>query len=255
MNKNILLLSLIFFTLSANAVTRTWDGGGNGVTWEDPLNWDTNTLPCTTCDVVIYYAGVTLNSSVTVNSLLIGQKVYPYNTGGLSISSGATLTASNSGGIGVEVYFNSILSLAGTLNVSGSLTGLLNEGDANFLTSLGSSVTISNTTGYGFVNNGNSALQGDMNITNCGAGITNSKTLSISGDVIIDNVTGSGLVNLIDSFGGLSELTINSGGKLSINESDDYGIYTRTKIYNNGEISIENAGTYGISFDSPILGP
>ncbi len=34
-----------------------WDGGGDGINWTDPLNWDTNALPGSDDDVVIDVAG------------------------------------------------------------------------------------------------------------------------------------------------------------------------------------------------------
>ena len=40
----------------------SWDGGGDNVSVDDPLNWDTDTNPTSTDDVVINAPGVTLGS-------------------------------------------------------------------------------------------------------------------------------------------------------------------------------------------------
>src|SRR5690349_10625040 len=35
----------------------SWDGGGNGTSWSDPLNWSTNSLPGLNDDVLIDVPG------------------------------------------------------------------------------------------------------------------------------------------------------------------------------------------------------
>ncbi len=55
----------------------TWDGGGDNLNWEDPLNWDSDSLPALTDDVFLPFLGgpapteVQLSSSVAVQSLTI----------------------------------------------------------------------------------------------------------------------------------------------------------------------------------------
>ena len=48
-------LAFIFllFIQFLNAQTIQWDGGGDGVNWSDPLNWDSNNIPSVTDDVFI----------------------------------------------------------------------------------------------------------------------------------------------------------------------------------------------------------
>jgi len=46
------------------AVTVHWDGGGDGTSWSDPLNWDTDTLPGADDDVII---NVTEDPTVTID--------------------------------------------------------------------------------------------------------------------------------------------------------------------------------------------
>ncbi len=78
-------LSPTFESLEQRALLAvvTWDGGGDGITWEDPANWDTNVLPTAADDVIIAdlpSAGgtyVTLNSSQQINSLnLLGSDIF-----------------------------------------------------------------------------------------------------------------------------------------------------------------------------------
>ena len=45
--------------------TITWDGGGDGTTWEDPLNWVGDALPGSADDAVL---GIPANPSITVSS-------------------------------------------------------------------------------------------------------------------------------------------------------------------------------------------
>ena len=50
----------------------SWDGGGDGTTWEDPLNWSGDALPGVNDDAVLDVAtnpNITLSSIQTVNSV------------------------------------------------------------------------------------------------------------------------------------------------------------------------------------------
>jgi len=51
----ILLLTALILVgaLTGLAQTISWDGGGDGVSWSDPLNWSGDQLPGPTNDVVI----------------------------------------------------------------------------------------------------------------------------------------------------------------------------------------------------------
>ena len=54
-----------------------WDGGGDGTSWHDPLNWDTDALPAVADDVVIDIPGdVTVRhttGATEVNSLTLAE--------------------------------------------------------------------------------------------------------------------------------------------------------------------------------------
>ena len=57
------ILSFAVSTQPQFSPTVTWDGGGNGTSWTDPLNWSTDALPGTN-DMVFIPAGI--SSSVTM---------------------------------------------------------------------------------------------------------------------------------------------------------------------------------------------
>jgi ELWxxDGT repeat protein len=54
-------------------LVKLWDGGGDGASWSDPLNWSDNTLPTASDDVVISVSGApvtNISASVTIRSLV-----------------------------------------------------------------------------------------------------------------------------------------------------------------------------------------
>ena len=57
----LVLLAFASFAASSLAGTVTWDGGGDGMSWHDPLNWNTDTLP-TDADAVV----INVASNVTI---------------------------------------------------------------------------------------------------------------------------------------------------------------------------------------------
>ena len=55
------------------AATIIWDGGGDGTSWSDGLNWDTDVPPVPADDVLIDTSSTVLISEpITVNSIVIG---------------------------------------------------------------------------------------------------------------------------------------------------------------------------------------
>jgi hypothetical protein len=49
----------------------SWTGAAANTQWEDPANWSCGAVPDSNTDVVINFGTVTLNSNVTVRSLLV----------------------------------------------------------------------------------------------------------------------------------------------------------------------------------------
>jgi hypothetical protein len=68
--KKLFLLPLLLSHLPAALIT--WDGGGDGTTWQDPANWDGDVVPTEIDDVVIDDPAdpvITVSGSLTVRSL------------------------------------------------------------------------------------------------------------------------------------------------------------------------------------------
>ena len=59
--RNTVAVVWIAGSVGAAATTVSWDGGGDGTSWHDPLNWSDNKVPAATNDVL-----VTVTGSVTV---------------------------------------------------------------------------------------------------------------------------------------------------------------------------------------------
>ncbi|MCB9154976.1 MAG: DUF11 domain-containing protein [Caldilineae bacterium] len=109
-------------------VMKTWDGGGDGVSWSDPLNWDPNGVP-TAADDVEFSTNITVNIDVAavVNALTLTaatlegsgdltiQGLFTWHTGTLQGS--GTVTAS--GGV--------LLSDAGTKRIIGRTLDLMSD--------------------------------------------------------------------------------------------------------------------------------
>ena len=76
-----------------------WDGGGDGVSWHDPLNWDGDILPTAGDDVsidVAENAALAFTSSagaVAINSLQIAEAI-AFTGGSLTVATDAALTGS-----------------------------------------------------------------------------------------------------------------------------------------------------------------
>jgi len=105
-----LTISFFIFSYSisqAQAVTVIWDGGGNGTSWSDPLNWDNDVLPSSDDDIFINqnpggYQTVdldipfSLSGNLTIDSdpLQMGQD-YLYISSGLVINGGTLQNGGN----------------------------------------------------------------------------------------------------------------------------------------------------------------
>ncbi len=95
-----------------------WDGGGDGTSWHDPLNWDTNVLPTSVDDVTIDVPG---NVTVVVNSISGGPVVnsiqsnefLQLSAGDLAVNAASTFAA------GISVSFGSLTG-SGDITLGGS---------------------------------------------------------------------------------------------------------------------------------------
>ncbi|MEN0004901.1 MAG: T9SS type A sorting domain-containing protein [Bacteroidota bacterium] len=230
--KRILLLTSIYLLFAlitiAQAATITWDGGGNGTTWTDANNWDTNTVPGSGDDVVLSTAAtITLGSSTSIQSLAITS-----SSVSLTISSSITLTI-DGGTIGIDMD-------AGTLDNNGTITisntsddGVNAEGDLTFNNNAGASLMITNAGDYSIILNDDS---GDIPTLN------NRGIISTTGGVN-------------DGLGMFDGPTFNNfdTGQLTITDAGDFGIriFRGNPIFNNdGIVTITNSADDGIYSDS-----
>ena len=89
---NLTIASLLAFTLTSSlAATITWTGGGDGTSWSDSHNWDSNAVPGTADDAVISGASgtVNVNSTVTIRSLQC-QRAFNIVSGAFAVTAGAS---------------------------------------------------------------------------------------------------------------------------------------------------------------------
>jgi hypothetical protein len=109
----------VVFVISAQAVTRTWDGGGDGRNWTDTLNWNPDGTTTASDNLT-----VGLSASVTN-----GQSAFA----SLEIQTNASVTLAG------DLTSGRTLSVAGTLNKAGVLR--LNGAAINLSGHLGSGIT------------------------------------------------------------------------------------------------------------------
>ena len=158
MTKKILLAILLpLHATIGQAATVAWDGGGDGSTWSDPLNWTTDTVPSTSDDVIINDPGtvtIRVTDSVTIQSLDCQEN--------LILTSGTfTLIAGNSSITGTLQ-----LNPETSLQVDGPTAALLASGSAsinngNLYALNGGSLTLSLLTSYESTSNADHFLRAD----------------------------------------------------------------------------------------------
>src|SRR3972149_3549537 len=196
-----IFLSIFFlstvYTLGAN---RTWDGGGDGINWNNANNWSQNTVPLAT-DNAFIPAGftVTVSANATINSIIFNSsnnpatRILTVNSGVvLTVTSGITLRNDNNTNMSAEIAGAGTINCA-SVRVGGTTTSL--SGDATTtLTSTISTLSIS----------GNLRLDGEDD----GSDDNNSVLNLNSGSVNI-----GGTVNLIAEFGSTATLTLANGAQ------------------------------------------
>jgi hypothetical protein len=67
---NLGIVFVLVGCLSARAAVVSWDGGGDGATWQDANNWSGDQLPGTTSDVVISIPGTNFTVVITANAFV-----------------------------------------------------------------------------------------------------------------------------------------------------------------------------------------
>jgi len=107
-----LLLSFLLAGFSLIPVSSyaqiTWDGGGDGTSWDNPFNWDPDIVPGASEDVFITTGTPTLNVTATVNTLVM--------TNG-TLGGTETLTIS-----GLFTWSSGTISGSSTINANGGIS-------------------------------------------------------------------------------------------------------------------------------------
>ncbi len=144
-----LLFLLVLFGVQNSFAQKTWDGGAGTSNWGDANNWNNNTLPISS-DNVIIGNGVTvvLNVDATVASLTIGgasNSTFTIGSGNqnrtftvsgtVTVNSGVTLTSTGNGGNTFNIGGN--LSNAGTFSDNGGDMNVIFNGGSQTISGAG----------------------------------------------------------------------------------------------------------------------
>ncbi len=211
--RRFLSIALVLLSFTCFAATVTWDGGAGTPNWGDAANWDTNTLPGISDDVVINNDSVVFNLNTTIESLLLNSAV-------LDLVSGSdSLIVTGNGGTGIRLMNNSKLKIDRPLKVQNvSLDGVY--------------MTDSFLAVYKF---------GSLSIDQAGGnGINldiNSSIYNEKGHIYVSNTFSLGVLNI----GGIT----NTGG-LEVFDCGSSGIKNDGNLLNSGQISLEDNGSAGL---------
>ena len=206
----------------------TWDGGGDGYSWSDPLNWSNDLVPTYYDNVVIYIPG-NLCIDITygayaVHSLQLDNDIFVDMGGNLTIGApGKTSTLSSSSNIG---FSNGVLSLAGNWSDAGSIsldTGVINLGGSFTYADL---PTVNRNSGFGIIN-----LTGILDNTG--------NTLTFNGNTGYWNLAGGGRI-----LGGTVNIT--TGGGLAITaDSGNPGTLENVRLY--GTVTVPDGACLAVA--------
>ena len=184
-------------TLDVLSVTFAWDGGGDAVSWTDPLNWSLDVLPDNTIDVLLPAVNVIVDGVADANSLTLA--------GNLGIAAGGILTIQDSivdlqvnAGASLTVNGGTLANLGGATFAGGFTLASGNAdftGAATFSGSFDANGGTLNLVGGGTLSNTNNNWRGGS-ITGgaalvLGAVADDGTTLALSGpdDKTLDTIT------------------------------------------------------------------
>jgi hypothetical protein len=108
-------LSLISVSQMTNAATLTWNGDGDGSSWSDGDNWDTNNAPSAADTMVIGGSAVVDFDTTFTSSLGSGSTVINVNgTAQLNLNGGAlTFTDGNANSSPINIGNDAVLNITG----------------------------------------------------------------------------------------------------------------------------------------------
>jgi hypothetical protein len=243
-------LSLGSLQQKAYAATVTWDGGGDGVNFSDPLNWDTDTVPTSTDNIVIGPADITvsMDTDFTLNST---GSITISGAGQLVIQSGKALV--NAGDVTLDYDVDEDF-VTPSIHIS-SLASFSNSGSILIVNTGKNSTGITNSgafTNSGIVDIQSSSAKLNFGIYSIDGTINNSGTINIqstgfAGIYRFDVIDNSGTINIQNANGVGMYATVDNSGTVIVENSgtDTRGIYAFTSgpIDNTGEITVADSGT------------
>lgn len=227
--------------------TCTFNGDGDGSDWDDPDNWDTDSVP-TSADNVVIPAGFSVNN---YNS-------YYYEAGNILINSGGSLDLVGSAGYAsvIENYGTLSYSDSNTYGVTvtayGGSTSYVDDGIATVEVFAGASLTLVNMSLYPGAASADVYVGGVLNIPNSSWVDLNANiegTLNVSGWLGSNQsltgagfvVSSGGVVNLSDmnsqlmSFAAGATLNVLDGGVLV--GPDSFGMYIGSAAFNAASVA------------------
>lgn len=242
---SIILALLILPQISLSfAAPVSWDGGGDGVDWFDPNNWDSDTLPLDSDDVIIDgNANVDLSSQFLITS------------GSLIIKEGSTLFMTEESPI-VMLDVGGLLTNDGTVVISNEVdvTGMMiNNGDIIIQSEFDSAsphIFIVDEQGV-LVNNGNILLTDGGSIDNFNF-LNNLGNITIEADGIYQNRfnTTNGAIFTVKQDGTLhNAFNFTNNGSIIV-EGRLTGEGNQDVLTNNDKIENKPSGFFGIPSDS-----
>ncbi len=244
MNKQLANLAAIIglLLLPVFSVAQTFDGGGDGTSWEDALNWDGDVLP--SGDANVNASTVTLGSSQGINELDVvgdrtsGTGVLNHSAG--SLTGGGWAKIGGNGGGGAN---------DGTYNLSGSAAA---SGFADTFVGFRGGTGALNLADSASVNVGSIRLAAE------GAGSTGAITVSDNASLTAGNINsggGTGSTATVDQTGG----TVTSNNWIALANfgaggTATYDISGGSVSANDGNFAIgqEGAGTLNVSGSAAV---
>ncbi len=262
--------SLICSQASAAVFNANWTGGGDGVSYNDPLNWDIGVVPIDTL-VDTYVVNIPASKSVTFDVPTVGNTVYQ-----LTLGSGATLTVNPGRDLAVTDSANiaGLLTTSnGTFTASSAASQL--SGTASRIIASGGATVVVNAASY----TNTSLASGDLiSATDPGTMLDLSSILTINNDKDsngspITSIAArngatldlSGLTNVVGArYGDTLRFEVATGGTLdlsslnSITGSRDVRFTTDGTALNLPALQTISAGvlfeyTNGMTIDLPSL--
>ena len=255
LTKSILFFFLVIaFNTTMYAAQINWDGGGDGVSWSDPANWDGDALP-TIADNAVFPASLTEPLTVVEGTGPMNSVTGIWAFSGVDLTLDLDLTIEGDNAINsVRVFVGSALTFKSgrTYNITSSNRALIFWKENSSITiEAGAIVNLNAPTGVG--TQGGSAVAaalhnyGTINFTTTNSAIRPNNVT----DLLVTNYP-CGVMNLgIDSTG--SKVKFNAPSTLINDGLITYGgngsamsISTGGVVINNGFFDYENGSSFGL---------